>query len=113
MALEPTLQQRLESVIEEQLQRETLRQHGFGPMRKLLLVGAPGTGKTMSASALAGELALPLFTIQLHGLITKFMGETAKNIQSVFEHASETGAMLFFDEADTWRCSSYVLVHDL
>jgi SpoVK/Ycf46/Vps4 family AAA+-type ATPase len=49
-------------------------------MRKLLLIGPPGTGKTMTAATLAGELGLPLFGIQLDGLITKYMGETAAKL---------------------------------
>ncbi|MEK6911946.1 MAG: ATP-binding protein [Candidatus Thermoplasmatota archaeon] len=51
----------------------------------LLFAGAPGTGKTMTAAALAGELGLPLFCIQLDGLITKFMGETAAKLRLVFD----------------------------
>ena len=57
---------------------------------KLLLVGPPGTGKTMTAAAMAGELSLPLFSIQLDGLITKFMGETAAKLRLVFDAIQNT-----------------------
>jgi SpoVK/Ycf46/Vps4 family AAA+-type ATPase len=77
MVQDKSLREQLQRVILEQRQRERLRSYGFTPLRKLLLIGPPGTGKTMTALALAGELALPLFTIQLDGLITKFMGEAA------------------------------------
>jgi len=100
MALGGTLPERLERVVREQRQRERLRSHGFSPQRKLLLVGPPGTGKTMTASALAGELGLPLFTIQLDGLITKFMGETAAKLRLVFEAIAETRGVYLFDEFD-------------
>ncbi|EGV20714.1 AAA family ATPase [Thiocapsa marina] len=100
MALSETLAERLERVIREQRQRERLRSHGFSPLRRLLLIGPPGTGKTMTASALAGELGLPLFTIQLDGLITKFMGETAAKLRIVFEAIAETRGVYFFDEFD-------------
>ena len=79
MALEEALRARIDRVVLEQRQRERIREHGFAPLRKLLLVGPPGTGKTMTAAALSGELGLPLFTIQLDGVITKYMGETAAN----------------------------------
>jgi len=100
MALSEGLADRLDRVIREQRQRDRLRTHGFSPLRKLLLIGPPGTGKTMTASALAGELGLPLFTIQLDGLITKFMGETAAKLRMVFEAIADTLGVYLFDEFD-------------
>jgi len=100
MALAPTLKERLERVLLEHHQRERIRAHGFAPVRKLLLVGPPGTGKTMSAAALAGELGLPLFSIQLDGLITKFMGETAAKLRLVFDAIQSTRGVYLFDEFD-------------
>jgi AAA+ superfamily predicted ATPase len=63
--------------------------------------GPPGTGKTLCAEALAGQLGLPFMSLGIAELESKFMGDTAKNIQATFEQARETGALLFFDEADT------------
>ncbi len=100
MALAQDLEQRLHRVIREQRRRRHLRSHGFDPQRKLLLIGPPGTGKTMTASALAGELGLPLFTIQLHGLITRFLGETAAKLRVVFDAIAETRGVYLFDEFD-------------
>ena len=100
MALTEELGGRLNRVLVEQRQREHLGHHGLRPMRKLLLVGPPGTGKTMTAAALAGELGLPLFCIQLDGLITKFLGETAAKLRLVFESVESTRGVYFFDEFD-------------
>lgn len=63
--------------------------------------GPPGTGKTLCAEALAGQLGLPFMALGIAELESKFMGDTAKNIQTTFEQARQTGALLFFDEADT------------
>ncbi|MGA3699839.1 ATP-binding protein [Enterobacteriaceae bacterium TYF_5] len=63
--------------------------------------GPPGTGKTLCAEAFAGKLGLPFISLGIAELESKFMGETAKNIQAAFIQATETGAVLFFDEADT------------
>lgn len=100
MALTSEIRDRIERVLREQRERERLRVHGFAPIRKLLLLGPPGTGKTMTASVLAGELGLPLFTVQLHGLITKYMGETAAKLRLVFDAIAETRAVYLFDEFD-------------
>jgi len=100
MALNETVRSRLQRVVLEQKQRDRLRQHGLAPLRRLLLVGPPGTGKTMTANALAGELGLPLFTIQLDALITKYMGETAAKLRLVFDAIAQTRGLYLFDEFD-------------
>jgi SpoVK/Ycf46/Vps4 family AAA+-type ATPase len=100
LVLPSSLQERLERVLLEQRQQTRLRDHGLRPRRKLLLVGPPGTGKTMTAAALAGELKMPLFTVVLDGLITKFMGETASKLRLVFDAMSGTRGAYLFDEFD-------------
>jgi SpoVK/Ycf46/Vps4 family AAA+-type ATPase len=100
MILERSLADRLRKIVHEQRQRAKLSEHGLQPRRKLLLVGPPGSGKTMTAAALAGELGLPLFSILLHGVITKFMGETAGKLRLVFDAMQETRGVYLFDEFD-------------
>jgi len=100
MVLDDELRKQIEHVVIEQRQREQLKEGGFEPQRKLLLVGPPGTGKTMTARVLAGELGLPLFTIQIDGLITKFLGETAAKLRLIFEAIARSRALYFFDEFD-------------
>jgi SpoVK/Ycf46/Vps4 family AAA+-type ATPase len=100
MVLAPREKGRLERILQEQKQIDMIRSHGLEPRRKLLLSGPPGCGKTMTASALAGELGLPLFTVRLDGLITKFLGETATKLRSIFEAIEKNRAVYLFDEFD-------------
>lgn len=100
MVLDAPLRRELELVVHEYTQRDTLRAHGLEPRLRLLLIGPPGTGKTMTAAGLAGECGLPLFSVQLHGLITKFMGETAAKLHQVFEAMEQTPGVYLFDEFD-------------
>jgi SpoVK/Ycf46/Vps4 family AAA+-type ATPase len=100
MSLDEQVRTRIERVLLEQRQRDRIHEHGFTPTRKLLLVGPPGTGKTMTATALAGELGLPLFMIQLDGLITKYLGETAAKLRLIFDAIEETRGVYLFDEFD-------------
>jgi len=100
LVLQPDVGERLKRVLLEQRQQDQLIEKGFKPLRRILLVGPPGTGKTMTAGALAGELHLPLFTIRLDGLLTKFMGETAAKLRLVFDALAHTRGVYLFDEVD-------------
>jgi ATPase family associated with various cellular activities (AAA) len=65
-----------------------------------MFAGPPGTGKTLSASLIAQALGLELFRIDLAGVVSKYIGETEKNLDKVFRAAYRSNAVLFFDEAD-------------
>lgn len=101
MILDDSTSERLTRIIKEQRQMAKLNSHGLLPRKKMLFVGSPGTGKTMSASVLAGELGLPLFVVRLEGLITKFMGETAAKLRLIFDAMAQTRGVYFFDEFDS------------
>ena len=100
MVLDEKASQQLHRIIKEQRLLARIKEHGLSPRRKLLLVGPPGTGKTMTASALAGELGIPLFLVRLDSLITKFMGETAAKLRQVFDAIADMRGVYFFDEFD-------------
>jgi SpoVK/Ycf46/Vps4 family AAA+-type ATPase len=93
-------EKRLRRIVREHRERHVLARSGLFPRRKLLLSGPPGTGKSLTAAALAGELGLPLFTILLDGVITKFMGETAAKLRIVFDAMRGARGVYFFDEVD-------------
>ncbi len=65
-----------------------------------LFAGPPGTGKTMAAEVVAAELGLDLYKIDLSTIISKYIGETEKNLERIFSEAEHSNAILFFDEAD-------------
>lgn len=100
MILAEPAAQALARVVAEYRQQDKLRSHGMSARRKLLLVGPPGSGKTMTAAALAGELRLPLLSVRLDGLITKYMGETASKLRQVFDAMPVTRGVYLFDEFD-------------
>ncbi|RKG79674.1 ATP-binding protein [Corallococcus exercitus] len=103
---ESSLQQLRLLCVYRQQRRQVLERWGFG--QKLLygggthalFSGPPGTGKTMAARIIAGELGLPLYAVDLASVVSKYIGETEKSLAQVFDEASRTQAVLFFDEAD-------------
>jgi AAA+ superfamily predicted ATPase len=100
MVLDETSETQLRRVLKEQRQLARIKEHGLTPRRKVLLVGPPGTGKTMTASVLAGELGIPLFLVRLDSLITKFMGETSSKLRQIFDTVADIRGVYFFDEFD-------------
>lgn len=100
MVLSPELEFRLKRILTEQKQRSRLQAYNLSPRRKILLVGSPGSGKTMTAAALAGELQLPLLTTVYSSLIGKLMGETASRLKLIFDAMTLTRGVYFFDEFD-------------
>lgn len=101
MVLSESIQTKLDRLIKEHKHVQKLRAHGLSPRKKLLLVGPPGTGKTMTASVLAGELGLPLFIVRLESLMTKYMGETAGKLRLIFDAIEQTRGVYLFDEFDS------------
>ena len=94
------LKGRIDKILREYYQRQKLLKHGLSNRRKVLLAGPPGTGKTMTASVIAGELKLPFFTIQMDKIVTKFMGETSAKLRQVFDTIQNSEGVFLFDEFD-------------
>jgi AAA+ superfamily predicted ATPase len=90
----------MEELIQEQLRADVLRAHGLEPRSRVLFVGAPGTGKTTLAEALAEAIAVSLFVVRYEGMIGSFLGETATRLKRVLDYARTTPCVLFFDEFD-------------
>lgn len=101
MVLSPITRKRLKRLIQEQTSIRLIRSHGLNPRTKVLLIGPPGTGKTMTASVLAGELGLPLLEVRIDSLMTRFMGETAVKLRMIFDAIPDTRGIYLFDEFDS------------
>ncbi|MCM3134390.1 ATP-binding protein [Paenibacillus polysaccharolyticus] len=94
------LKERINRVLNEYRKRDKLKKFGLNNRRKILLEGQPGTGKTLTASIVACELGLPLCTIKMDKLMTKYMGETGSKLRIVFDAIRENQAVYLFDEFD-------------
>jgi SpoVK/Ycf46/Vps4 family AAA+-type ATPase len=100
LVLADPLKARIERIIHEHHQQGKLKKHGLSNRRKILLAGPPGTGKTMTAKVLAQELRMPLHTIQVDKLVTKFMGETSAKLRQIFDLIRDETGVYLFDEFD-------------
>lgn len=100
LVLPKELKDRIDRILREYRQRSKLQKFGHQHRRKILLVGPPGTGKTLTASVIASELHLPLFTILVDKLVTRFMGETSAKLRQIFDLIQERKGIYLFDEFD-------------
>jgi hypothetical protein len=107
MVLPPEKAQQLHNIAAWMKHRRVVhRDWGFGEKLSrgkglnVLFTGPSGTGKTMAAEVLAGELSLDLYQIDLSTVVSKYIGETEKNLSAIFREAEQSQALLFFDEAD-------------
>lgn len=101
LILADPLRLRVNRILEEQQNLTRLKEHGLRPRQRLLFTGPPGCGKTMTASALAAELALPLFVVRLDSLITRYLGDSLSKLRVIFETVNRTRAVYLFDEFDS------------
>lgn len=94
------IHERIVRILSEYKNRNKLKQYGMYNRRKILIEGPPGTGKTFTASVIASELSLPLYSVQVDKLVTKFMGETSTKLRQIFEAIENNTGVYFFDEFD-------------
>lgn len=91
---------RIKRILNEFKNRNKLKSYGMSNRRKILIEGKPGTGKTFTASVIASETGLPLYTVQMDKLVTKFMGETSVKLRQIFDSVENSIGVYFFDEFD-------------
>ncbi len=100
LVVSKNIKERLERLLKEYKQKDKLKKYGLSNRRKILLVGPPGTGKTMTASVLATELDLPLYLVMIDKMVTKYMGETGIKLRQIFDSIVEYRGVYLFDEFD-------------
>lgn len=99
--LPPETRDLLLRIIAENKARGRLERHGVSPRRRLLFHGTPGCGKTLAAAVLAGEMGLPLMTVRLDALFSRFLGATAIQLRTIFAEMPRRPGVYLFDEFDS------------
>lgn len=100
LVLNPSVSIALDRFLRHFREADKLTTSGLGISPSMLLYGPPGTGKTQVARYIASELGLPLLVSRSDGLISSYLGSTAKNVRSLFTHAASRPCVLFLDEFD-------------
>ncbi len=90
-----------EEYIQEQYRVDILRSYGLEPRNRILLIGAPGNGKTSLAEAIAESLMMPLYVVKYDSIIGAYLGETASRLRKLIDFVSTRKCVLFFDEFET------------
>lgn len=90
----------VKQIVEERKRPEALRAAGLEPTRTLLLTGAPGVGKTMTARFLAAQIGWPLFTVDLAALVSSLLGKTGQNLRQALNFGHRNQSVLLLDEFD-------------
>ena len=90
-----------EQYVQEQYRVDLLRSYGLEPRNRILLIGAPGNGKTSLAEAIAESLMIPLFIVKYDSIIGAYLGETASRLRKLIDFTSTRKCVLFFDEFET------------
>ena len=94
------IHEKIKKILSEYRNRKKLYEYGLSNRRRILIEGKPGTGKTMTASVIASEVSLPLYTVQVDKLVTKFMGETSVRLRQIFDSMEAQPGVYLFDEFD-------------
>ncbi|RYM31429.1 ATP-binding protein [Brumimicrobium glaciale] len=100
MVLSPEVESKILRIEKEYLARERLAHHGLKPRKKILFYGSSGCGKSMGAERIAWRLGLPYYKVRFDSIISSYLGESASNLQSLFESIEDYPCVLLLDEFD-------------
>jgi len=112
MVLPIDVEKRLQSIEKEFAAKERLGKYNLSPKKKILLHGAPGCGKTLSAERIAWNLGLPLLKVRFDALLSSYFGESASNLRAVFDYCKREPVVLLLDECD-FIAKSRTTTHDV
>lgn len=100
MVLTPQVESKIIRIEKEYLARERLAHHGLKPRKKILFYGSSGCGKSMGAERIAWDLGLPFYRVRFDSIISSYLGESASNLQNLFDSIEDYPCVLLLDEFD-------------
>jgi len=100
MVLAPSVEEKIVRIEKEYVARERLAHHGLKPRQKILLYGSSGCGKSMTAERIAWDLGLPFYKVRFDTIISSYLGESASNLNKLFESLEKYPCVLLLDEFD-------------